>query len=118
MAFTSSTRRTGLLRTSVLVIIALLRGSLPSLGQDINGGADLAKDISGGAVGVLTIPRVNKQHNKRVPVPSQFQATARPSEGSRRGSEKPKPRPTPPRPRPPRPTPTADDFNDQGEELA
>src|SRR3954452_3410750 len=82
------------LRILLLSTLVFLNSFPPALAQDISGGADLSKDISGGAVGVLTVPRANKPHNPRAVKPnptiptnaSQFQqASARPAKGSVRG---------------------------------
>src|SRR5215213_3230680 len=111
-------------RTVLLLVLALLRaGAVPA--QDISGGADLAKDITGGAVGVLKLPRVNRQHNARpkpTPTPQRtsdtttrlMQAIARAPKSSPRGGAPKRPRP---RPTPPKPPITAEELNDQGDDL-
>src|SRR3954465_12413923 len=62
----SPLRVSSMLRISFLSTLVFLNSFSPVLAQDISGGADLTKDISGGAVGVLSVPRSNKPHNPRV----------------------------------------------------
>src|SRR5689334_16082782 len=113
------------LRISFLSTLVFLNSFSPALAQDISGGADLTKDISGGAVGVLSVPRGNKQHNPRVvksnsSVPtnaSQFQATVHAVKGSVRGGGGRKVTTAHVNTPPPRTTPTAEAYNSQGDEA-
>src|SRR5947199_1669927 len=111
------------LRILFLSTLVFLNSFSPALAQDISGGADLTKDISGGAVGVLSIPRANKPHNPRVvkstAIPtgaSQFQASTRTVKGSVRGGGGRK-LTTAHVNTPPKVTPTAESYNSQGDEF-
>src|SRR5437763_16486394 len=66
-------RPSSTLSAIALSVLVFLNTLTPILAQEVNGGADLTKDITGGAAGVLKIPRVNKPH-RTIPVGvSQFQ---------------------------------------------
>src|ERR1051326_7834606 len=105
-------RPSSTLTAIVLSVLLFLNGLTPLFAQEVNGGADLTKDISGGAAGVLKTARVNKPH-KTIPVGvSQFQ-NAHQGSGSVRGGggvkQTVKIKPTP--------KPNAEDFNNKGNDL-
>src|ERR671932_402387 len=97
-----------------LSFLIFLNTLTPLSAQEVNGGADLTKDITGGAAGVLKIPRVNKPH-RTIPTGVSQLKNAHKVNGSGRGGGgsklivKKQP--------PPKPKPTADDLNNKGDEL-